>query len=86
MMLVQWFLREEGMRLPVAEVTRGRADQLRDIMTVLIFRSVDFDDGLGIVEQCLRGHLHDSGLSRTCRAEEEEVCNRGRPAGERPVR
>src|ERR1700722_13782344 len=39
MMLVECFLREEGLRLPVANVTRGRADQLRDFMTVLIFRA-----------------------------------------------
>jgi hypothetical protein len=63
MMLVEYFLGEEGLRLPVAKVTRGRPDQLRDFMTVLIFRAVDFDDRLGIAEQRLRGSFHDPRLS-----------------------
>jgi hypothetical protein len=52
-----------ALRLPVAKVTPGRADQLRDLTTVLIFRAVDFDDRLGITEQSLHGSFHGSRLS-----------------------
>jgi hypothetical protein len=61
MMLVKYFLRKERVRLPVSKVT-GR-NQLRDFMTVLIFRAVDLDDRLGIAEQRLHGSLHDSRFS-----------------------
>jgi hypothetical protein len=62
-LLVEYFLREESLRLPVAKVTRKGPDQRRDFMTVLIFRAVDFDDRLGIADQRLRGSLHDSRFS-----------------------
>ena len=54
----------------MAQVSRRRADQLRDFMAMLIFRAVDLDHGLGTVQQGLSGGLYHARLSRPCRPEE----------------
>jgi hypothetical protein len=41
--LVERFLREQGVRLPVAKVSRRRTDQLGDFVRVLKFRAIDLD-------------------------------------------
>ncbi len=43
MMLVQNFLRQQSMRFAMANVSRRRADQFRDLMAVLKLRAIDLD-------------------------------------------
>jgi hypothetical protein len=58
-----------------------RPDQLRDFVTVLKLRAIDFDDRSWILQQGLGGSLYDAGLHRARRAEEENFPI-GRPTGD----
>src|SRR5229473_6595065 len=64
------------MRLPMAQVSRRRTDQLGDLVTVLEFGAVDLDHGACIANQALGGSFHQPGLTRTGRAQEQEVADR----------
>src|SRR2546428_604239 len=78
MMLIQGFLGQQWMRFAVSQVSRGRADQLGDLMTVLKLRAIDLDYCSRILQQGLGGCLYDASLSGAGRPQEQKVS--GRPA------
>src|SRR5260370_10343437 len=55
------------------EITRRRADQLRDFVTVLKFRAIDFDERARAAKQDFCGGFHNSGFSGTGRAQKQQV-------------
>src|SRR6266478_2083959 len=83
-MLIQRFLRQQWMRFTVPQVSRGRADQLRDLMTVLKLCAIDLDYGSRIPQQGLGGCFYDASLSGAGRPEEQKVSDR--PADRRQSR
>src|ERR1700681_2187192 len=84
MISIQRFLRQQSMRFAVSQVSRGRADQLRDLMAVLKLRAINLDYRSRILQQGFGGCLYDASLSGTCRPQEQEVSDR--PAGRRQSR
>ena len=62
MPLVQRLLREQRVRLAVAQVARRRADQLGNFMLVLKLGAINLDAGVGIAEQSFRHGLHHAGF------------------------
>ncbi len=66
-------LRDQRMRLAVAQVAWRRADQLGDFVRVLELRAVHLDDGAGVPKENLGRGLHDAGLARAGGAQEEQV-------------
>jgi len=81
-MLIQRFLRQQCVCLTVARYRR-RPDQLRDLMTVLKLRAVDFDYCLRFFSRTrrlpLRSSLSGAGRPGT---ESFEI---GRPTGDSPA-
>src|SRR5258708_44336 len=75
-MLVDRLLAQERVSLPMAEITRRRADELGDLVAVLEFRTVDFDYRLWITEQAFRGSLHGPGFAGSGRSKEEKIPDR----------
>jgi len=75
-MLIQRFLRQRSVRLTVAQISRRRPDQLRDLMTVLKLRAIDLDYGTRILKEGLGGCLYNAGFSGPRRPQEEKVSNR----------
>src|SRR5258708_33056040 len=63
------------MSFAVAEMGRGRADDLGDFVGVLEFGAVDFDDGAGAAEKNLRGGFHDAGFAGAGGAEEVQIAD-----------
>jgi hypothetical protein len=63
------------MSFAVAEIARGRADDLGDFVGVLEFGAVDFDDGAGAAEENLRGGFNDAGFAGAGGAEEEQIAD-----------
>src|SRR5260370_12489951 len=63
------------MSFAVAEVARGRADDLGDFVRVLEFGAVDLDDGAGAAEENFSGGFDDAGLAGAGRAEEEQIAD-----------
>ena len=76
MTLVEASLTEHGWRFAVSDVAGRRANQLRDLVTVLKLAAIDFDDGLGSSEQYLGNRLDGSRLAGTRRSQKQEVSNR----------
>src|SRR2546426_12392387 len=72
-MLLQHLLRDHGVRFAMTQVSRGRADELRDFVTVLELRTVDLHDGLRITEQHLSSCFDQSRLARASRPQQKEV-------------
>src|ERR1700676_1192929 len=64
------------MGLTMAQVTRRRADQFRDLVRVLKFGAVNFDTGAGVAEQRFGHGFDDPGFSRTGGPEKQKVSNR----------
>src|SRR5438309_6357584 len=81
-MLIQRFLGQQWMRFAVSQVSRARADQLRDLMTVLKLRAIDFDYCSRILQQGLGGCLYDASLSGAGRPQEQEVSDRPSDRGQ----
>ena len=79
MELLESFLRDQRMRLAVAEVAGRRTDQLGNFVRVLELRAVDFDHGSRISEQNFRSRFHHSRLARARGPEEQQVPDR--PSG-----
>src|ERR1700680_5129940 len=61
------------MRLAMAQVSRGRANQLRNLMRMLEFRAIYLDQRPRIAKQNLRARFHDARLARTRRPQEEQI-------------
>src|SRR5215468_5677599 len=57
----------------MTEVTRRRADQLRDLVRMLKLRAVNLRDQIRITKKYFRGGLDDSRLAGTCGTKEEQV-------------
>src|SRR5580693_4238676 len=76
MILGQFFLRDERVRLAVTEVSRRRANQLRDFVRVLKLGAVNLNNSARIAEKNFGGGFHDARLSGTGRAQEKEVTHR----------
>src|SRR5437660_1925092 len=57
----------------MTEIAGRRANELRDLMTVLELRTVDLHDGLRIAEQHLSRGFDQSRLARACRPQQKEV-------------
>src|SRR5260370_39507944 len=74
--LIERFLGEKSVRFPMAKITRRRADEFGDFMTVLKLAAVDLNDSAWIAEKRLGGRLHGACLPGTRRPEEQEVSNR----------
>src|ERR1035441_1087422 len=66
--LVQCFLREQRMRLPMPQIPRRRSDQFGNLMRMLKFRAVNLDAGPCVPEQSLRHGLDHPRLPRSRRA------------------
>ena len=62
--------------LLVSDIARRRADQARNRMLFHVFRHVDADQRIFIVEQIFRQRLGQFGLSDARRAEEHERTDR----------
>ena len=77
--LIQHFLAQQRMRLPMPQVSGRRADQLGDFVAVLKLRAVDLDHGAGIAHQALRRGFHQPRFAGARRSKKQEVANR--PAG-----
>ena len=73
--LVERFLRQQGMSLAMAEVSRRRADQLGNFVGVLELGAIDLDAGFGVAEERLGDGLDDARLSGAGRPEEQEVAD-----------
>src|SRR5260221_11396202 len=71
----QGFLGDQRMRFPVAEVARGRADDLGNFVGVLKFGAVNLDDGAGAAEQNFSGGFNDARLAGAGGAEEEQIAD-----------
>src|SRR6266478_9488882 len=76
MPLVQRFLRQQRMRLPMAQVPRRRADQLLNLVRVLKFGAVNLDTSAGVAKQRFSHGFDDPGFSRTGGPEKQKVSNR----------
>ena len=63
MILIQYFLAKQRMRLAMSQIAWRRADQLGDFMAVLELRAIDLDDRARILHQRLGCRFHDSGFS-----------------------
>src|SRR5260370_29324954 len=83
--LIERFLGEKSVRFPMAKITRRRADEFGDFMTVLKLAAIDLNDGAWIAEKRLGGRLHGACLPGTRRPEDRKFPI-GRPSGESPAR
>src|SRR5579871_6007340 len=63
------------MRFAMAQVSRRRADQLGDLMTVLEFGTVNFSHRPSILKQSLGGCFHGPGFTGSRGAEKEKASN-----------
>ena len=70
------FLRDQRMRLAVPQISRRRADQLRNFVRVLKFRAIHLDHRARIAKQHFRRRFHDARLARTGRSQEQQVPHR----------
>src|SRR5271157_297506 len=68
------------MRFAVAEIPRGRADDLGDLVGVLEFGAVDLDDGAGAAEENFGGGFNDAGLAGAGGADKKQIAD-GAPGG-----
>src|ERR1700688_3223622 len=74
--LVQRFLREQRMRLPVPQISRRRSNQLRNLMRMLELRAINLDASPRVAEQRLGHRLDHSRLSRSRRPQKQQVPHR----------
>ena len=70
------FLRDQRMRLAVPQISRRRADQLRDFVRVLEFGAIHLDHRARIAEQHFGRRFHDARLARARRPEEQKIPHR----------
>src|SRR5713101_8390111 len=75
-MLIQGFLEQQSMGFAVSQVSRRRADQLRDLMTVLKLRTIELYYCSRILQQGLGGCLYDASLSGARGPQEQKVSDR----------
>ena len=68
--LVERFLRQQRMRLTVAEVSRRRADELGNLVRVLELGAIDLDAGARIAKERLGHGFHNPRFARARRPQE----------------
>src|SRR5580704_5400411 len=73
MILLQDFLAEQRMGLPMAQVSGRRADELGYLVTVLELRTIDLDDCPHVSDEAFRGGFHHARLARTSRSQKQEI-------------
>src|SRR5581483_10779882 len=76
MPLIQGLLSQQGVSFPVSEVSRRRADQLGNLVTVLELGAIDLDAGSCVSEERLGHCFNDSRFARTRRPEKEKIAYR----------
>src|SRR4051812_40217981 len=76
MVLIDGFLSQQRMGFAMPEISRGRTDQFRDLMTVLKLGAVDLNDGTWIADERLRSSFYGACLPGTSRTQEQEVSDR----------
>ena len=76
MILRERFLRDQRMRLAVPQISRRRADQLRDFVRVLEFGAVHFDHRARIAEQHFGRSFDHARLARARRPKEQQIPHR----------
>ena len=74
--LVKSFLRQQRMRLAMAQVARRRTNQFGDFVRVLEFGAVDLDAGAGVSEERFRHGFDDPGFSRAGGPKKQKIANR----------
>ncbi len=74
--LRQRFLRDQGMRLAVPQISRRRTNQFRNLMRVLKLRAIHFDYRARIAKQHFRRRFHHPRLPRSGRTEEQQIPHR----------
>jgi hypothetical protein len=77
-------LRQQRGRLVVPQITRGRSDQLGDLVAVLKLRAIDLNERARVPEQDLGRSLYHAGFSRSRRSKEQQISDR--PSGHRHAR
>jgi hypothetical protein len=70
------FLRKQGMRLAVAEVSRRRADQLGNFVRVLELGAINLDAGAGVPKQRFGNGFNHARLTGTGGAKKQKIANR----------
>src|SRR5689334_1212481 len=60
----------------MSEISRRRPDQLGNLMTVLEFGAVDFDDSVRVPNETFRQRFHRPSLPRPGRPQKEKRSNR----------
>jgi hypothetical protein len=71
--LGQLLLGNQRMSFAVAQVAGRRTDQLGDLMGVLKFRAIHFDDGPRVSEENFSGGLDDTRLARSSGAQKQQI-------------
>jgi hypothetical protein len=67
----QGLLGDQGMSLAVAQITRGRTDELGDFMGVLKFGAVNLNDRARAAKQNFCASLDDTRFAGTGRPQEQ---------------
>src|SRR5215831_1350508 len=65
----------------MTQISRGRANQFSDFMTVLKLRAIDFDNRPRIADEAFRCRLHQSGFTGPRRTQKKEISDRSAWAG-----
>src|SRR5262249_17067211 len=76
LMLIDGFLSRERWSLAVSQITRRRADQFRNLVTVLKLGAVDLNESSRITEQNLRRSFNNPSFTGSSRTKEEQVTDR----------
>src|SRR5581483_12266685 len=69
-------LAQHWMCFPVTQISGRRADQLRDLVTMLELSAIDFDYGTSISYQTLSQCLNGPSFPGPRRSEEQQISNR----------
>ena len=64
------------MSLAMSQISRRRADQLRDLVGMLKLRAIDLDAGMRVAEQRLGHRFHHPRFARAGRAQKKQVAHR----------
>jgi len=69
----QGFLRNQRMCLSMPQISRGRADQLGNLMRMLKFRAINLDHRTGFAKENLGSRFHNARLSRAGWPEKQKI-------------
>src|ERR1017187_9331004 len=74
--LVQRFLRQQGMRLPMSQISRRRTNQLRNLVRMLELRAINLDARPRVPKQRLGHGLDHARLARSRGPQKQQVSHR----------